>query len=102
MKPTPPQAARGRAPARVNPRALAAKAVAEVIVHARYLDTALVESLDVLPPTQRHAAALIQEMAYGVLRWFHQLDAIAALLLAKPLKEKDQDIHALLLVGLYQ
>ncbi|MDO8704897.1 MAG: 16S rRNA (cytosine(967)-C(5))-methyltransferase RsmB [Sulfuricaulis sp.] len=102
MKPTSPQPARRSSATPINPRAVAAKVVTEVIVHARYLDAALVESLDALPPTQRHAAALIQEMAYGVLRWFHQLEAIAALWLAKPLKEKDQDIHALLLVGLYQ
>jgi 16S rRNA (cytosine967-C5)-methyltransferase len=41
-------------------------------------------------------------MAYGVLRWFHQLDAIATVFIDKPLKEKDRDIHLLLLVGLYQ
>ena len=85
-----------------NPRALAARTVEQVVVHSRYLDTALTETLAALPDAQAHDAALIQEMAYGVLRWFHQLQAIAALFLAKPLKEKDQDVYALMLTGLYQ
>ena len=102
MKLTTPPTARRGASASVNPRAVAAKVLTEVIVQNRYLDTALVESLASMPLAQRHAAALIQEMSYGVLRWLHQLEAIAAQLLAKPLKEKDSDIHALLLVGLYQ
>ncbi len=72
------------------------------MVHSRYLDTALAQSLATLPDRQKTDAALIQEMAYGVLRWFHQLDAVAALFLDKPLKTKDRDIHLLLLIGLYQ
>jgi len=87
---------------RINPRALAAKVVATVVGHSRYLDTALEETLLALPPAQQREAALIQEMAYGVLRWFHQLEFIAGLLIAKALKDKDRDVQALLLVGLYQ
>ncbi len=87
---------------RINPRAVAAKVVEEVIVRSRYLDTALTESLATIPGAQRRDTALIQEMVYGVLRWFHQLEVVAALFLEKPLKEKDQDVQALLLIGLYQ
>ncbi|VAW88653.1 16S rRNA (cytosine(967)-C(5))-methyltransferase [hydrothermal vent metagenome] len=47
-------------------------------------------------------APLLQEMAYGTLRWRLQLAAVATLLLQKPLKEKDADVHCILLVGLYQ
>lgn len=46
--------------------------------------------------------ALLQEMCYGCLRWYYRLDAVVALLLNKPLKERDHDIFCLLLVGLYQ
>ncbi|MHB8622474.1 MAG: 16S rRNA (cytosine(967)-C(5))-methyltransferase RsmB [Sulfuricaulis sp.] len=81
-------------------RALAAKVVAEVIVRTRYLDTVLAESQPAL--ARARDAALVQELAYGVLRWFHQLRAVAALFLAKPLKTQDQDVYALLLAGLYQ
>ncbi len=80
-----------------NPRALAAQVLARVMA-GRYLDDALDEILGAHPPE----ASLIQELAYGTLRWFHQLAGIAKLFLEKPLKQKDQDIYALLLAGLYQ
>ena len=102
MKRATTRPARRANPARSNPRAVAAKVLEEVVVHSRYLDTALAQSLATLPDNQKNDAALIQEMAYGVLRWFHQLETVAAVFLDKPLKEKDRDIHLLLLVGLYQ
>lgn len=46
--------------------------------------------------------ALVQELAYGSLRWRFRLEAQLRLLLKQPLKRKDRDITALLLVGLYQ
>ncbi|MDH3406783.1 MAG: 16S rRNA (cytosine(967)-C(5))-methyltransferase RsmB [Gammaproteobacteria bacterium] len=87
---------------RHNPRATAARVVEAVIVRSRYLDTVLTETLSALPRAQARNAALIQEMSYGTLRWFDQLAAIAALFLDKPLKQKDQDVYTLLLIGLYQ
>ncbi|MEO8992726.1 MAG: 16S rRNA (cytosine(967)-C(5))-methyltransferase RsmB [Nitrosospira sp.] len=42
----------------------------------------------------------IQDLSYGVLRFYGQLDALLGLLLKKSLK--DQDLYCLLLVGLYQ
>jgi 16S rRNA (cytosine967-C5)-methyltransferase len=45
---------------------------------------------------------LIQELAYGTLRWYHQLAGIARVFVARPFKRKDADVHALLLAGLYQ
>ncbi len=86
-----------RRPALTNPRALAAQVLARVMA-GRYLDDALDEALAARPPE----AALIQELAYGTLRWFHQLAGIAKLFIEKPLKPKDQDVYALLLAGLYQ
>jgi 16S rRNA (cytosine967-C5)-methyltransferase len=47
-------------------------------------------------------AALVQELVYGTLRWYHRLDAFLNGLLRKPLKARDADLHCLLLVGLYQ
>ena len=81
-----------------NARVAAARVLEQVLVHGRYLDSAL-EAMHAgsLPDSQ-----LIQELAYGTLRWFHQLAGIAALLLSRPLKPKDQDVYALLLLGLYQ
>ena len=42
----------------------------------------------------------IQDLSYGVLRFYGQLDRLLGLLLNKPLR--DQDVRHLLLVGLYQ
>ncbi len=42
----------------------------------------------------------IQDLSYGVLRFYGQLDALLGLLLDKPLR--DQNLRCLLLVGLYQ
>ncbi|HLD14770.1 MAG TPA: 16S rRNA (cytosine(967)-C(5))-methyltransferase RsmB [Burkholderiales bacterium] len=81
-----------------NARASAARVLEQVVVHGRYLDNAL----DAVRIDVASDGALVQELAYGTLRWFHQLAGIAALLLTKPLKPKDQDVHALLLAGLYQ
>jgi 16S rRNA (cytosine967-C5)-methyltransferase len=50
----------------------------------------------------RRDRALAQECTYGVLRWFHRLDHQLQQLLRRPLRERDVDIHMLLLVGLYQ
>ncbi len=46
--------------------------------------------------------AFIQAICYGVCRFYSRLDVVLSHLLEKPMKEKDGDIHALLLVGLYQ
>ncbi|HCU05084.1 MAG: 16S rRNA (cytosine(967)-C(5))-methyltransferase [Gammaproteobacteria bacterium GWE2_42_36] len=46
--------------------------------------------------------AFIKEICYGVARFYETLETISAALLKKPLSEKDPDIHALILVGLYQ
>ncbi len=41
-------------------------------------------------------------MCYGVMRWYFQLDAVLIKLISKPLRRKDADVRALLLIGLYQ
>ena len=77
--------------------------VSAVIHNNELLDTALRRAL---PPEKKESArddaALIQEIAYGTLRWSPQLETIASELLERPLKPKDHDVHVLLLVGLYQ
>lgn len=87
----------GRA-ALANPRAAAALVLEQVMAAARRLDDALDDALAARPSEP----ALIQELAYGTLRWFHLLQAIAGMFLVKPLKPKDRDLQALLLIGLYQ
>jgi 16S rRNA (cytosine967-C5)-methyltransferase len=45
---------------------------------------------------------LLQQLCYGTLRQGPRLQGILALLLEKPLRDKDRDIQGLLLCGLYQ
>jgi 16S rRNA (cytosine967-C5)-methyltransferase len=83
---------------RLGPRALCVQLLCDVVERRRYLDTVLEQNAE---RAGTHAP-LVQEMAYGTLRWYHQLDAIANQLLDKPLKAKDQDLSLSLLLGLYQ
>jgi len=81
------------------PRARAARAISGVTGKQLSLDRALDDAMGSLQGRDR---ALVREMAYGVCRRYFELDAILAQLLDKPLKQRDGDIHALLLTGLYQ
>ncbi len=82
-----------------SPRAAAAKAVEGVIFHHRSLSATLPQATQSLEPSDR---ALAQEISYGVLRNFFQLEAISKKLLKRPFKKKDGDLHALILGGIYQ
>lgn len=84
----------------MNPRAIAARVLAQVIAHGRSLTPALEQGLDAAGPNAQRA--LVQEMCYGTLRHYPRLDAVLNRLLRKPFKPKDADLHALLLLGLYQ
>ena len=46
--------------------------------------------------------ALLQELCFGTCRFYPQLHAYTECLLDKPLRAKDSDVQALLLLGLYQ
>ena len=46
--------------------------------------------------------ALIQALCYGLCRHHEQLVFISKSFLTKPLRKKDQDIHCLILIGVYQ
>ncbi|MCB8889029.1 16S rRNA (cytosine(967)-C(5))-methyltransferase RsmB [Vreelandella malpeensis] len=45
---------------------------------------------------------LLKELCFGTCRRLPRLEALAARLLKQPLKKRDRDVHALLLVGIYQ
>lgn len=45
---------------------------------------------------------LLSELCYGSCRWYHRLDYVLTSLMKKPLRARDRDIHALLIIGLYQ
>lgn len=80
-------------------RAAAARVIAAVAAHGQSLDRAL-------PPEAGAVAArdrpLLHELCYGTLRWHPRFAALIARLVAKPLKERDAVLHALIASALYQ
>jgi len=83
----------------MNPRLAAARALTPVLLGRASLASSLPPLLGKVPLRDR---ALTQELAFGSARWQPSLQALVDKLLQKPLKASDQDIGALLLVGLYQ
>jgi 16S rRNA (cytosine967-C5)-methyltransferase len=79
-------------------RAAAARTLARVMA-GQSLKQALPEQLDAVAPRDR---GLLQELCYGTLRQEPRLHALARQLMDKPLRSKDRDVEALILVGLYQ
>lgn len=69
------------------------------VTQGQSLTTAAIDISRQLDETQR---GLFQQLCYGVIRWYPSLQAISKHLLSKPLKAKDADINALLLIGIYQ
>ncbi|MBV2091011.1 MAG: 16S rRNA (cytosine(967)-C(5))-methyltransferase RsmB [Candidatus Thiodiazotropha sp. (ex Ctena orbiculata)] len=86
-------------PSITNPRSVSARVIQDVLA-----GHSLSESLPkyLADTTDPRDSGLVQEMAYGVMRNFMQLDALSRRLLSKPLKSRDRDVAALILIGLYQ
>jgi len=83
----------------MNLRALAALTLAPLLQHRGSLNASLPAALAQCEPRDR---ALLQQLCYGTLRFEPRLARIAGRLLKKPFRDKDTDLMALLLVGLYQ
>ncbi len=83
----------------MNLRAIAAEVLAPVMAQRQSLSSSLPPGLQQVSARDR---ALLQQLCYGTLRWQPRLEKLAGKLLHKPFKSKDRDLHALLLVGLYQ
>lgn len=81
-------------------RAVAALVVNEVLTDNKSLDIALKNCSNT--PLSLSDQALLQELCYGCLRWYHQNHYLIHKLLSKPLKPKDNLVLVLLLLGLYQ
>jgi len=80
-------------------RTAAAKLIAELLRQQGSLASLMPDYQTRIPERD---GPLLQELCYGTLRWHPQLNAYLGQLLDKPLKPKDSDIQALLLLGLYQ
>lgn len=81
-----------------DPRQIAIENLAAV-VDGRSLDAVLRVPHPKLSDADRAFAA---ELSYGLCRWYRQLHAIVAARLQKPLRERDRDIHFLMMLGAYQ
>ncbi|NND82604.1 MAG: 16S rRNA (cytosine(967)-C(5))-methyltransferase RsmB [Gammaproteobacteria bacterium] len=86
---------------KLNTRALAARATRQIIDQGRSLDAVLPSLFEQVDLSAQNRS-LLQELVYGVCRWYGELDALAGQLLRSPIRNKDRELHFLLLVGLYQ
>ena len=86
---------------KLNTRAIAAKLSWQIIDKGQSLDAVIGDYFNKHEQSPQDRG-LIQEMVYGVCRWYGELDQVAAGLLQKPIRNKDRVIHFVLLVGLYQ
>jgi len=82
----------------LDSRAAAATAIGSVL-GGRSLDRALSAALELV--TQRDRG-FVQQLCYGTLRQAPRLQGVLEQLLDRPLRDRDRDLHGLLLVGLYQ
>lgn len=81
-------------------RAAAARLIDAVVHDGRSLSQVGPQVLATL--ADERDRAFVQACTYGVLRALFSLRARLAVLMPKPLRSKDGDLHALLLAGLYQ
>lgn len=80
------------------PRLIAAQIIQKVL-EGKSLSTCLENFLVTLSEQDK---SLVQEMCYGVCRFYTRLNFILKLLLKKPLASKEKLLRSLLLIGLYQ
>ena len=80
-------------------RAQAARLIAQLMADQSSLANLIPKYLPTITDSEH---GLFKELCFGVMRHHSALSALVDQLISKPLKKKDQDIYALLLVGLYQ
>ncbi len=83
----------------MNSRLVAANVLVKVL-SGKSLTTALENAWEQVPDVQERA--FIQALCYGTVRQYYRLEFILNQLLNKPIKDKDVQIKALALLGLYQ
>lgn len=87
-----------RTPGPGNPRVVAARLLRQ-LADGRSIADLLEQGLDGVAPRDR---GLVKEFCFGVARWRPRLERIAGQLLSKPIKPKEGEVQALILLGLYQ
>ena len=80
----------------VSYRIIAAKCLQKIITSRYTIEQSLA------PYRSEPKLSAIKACCFDVCRWYYSLNHIARSLLKKPIDQKHQDIHALLLIGLLQ
>lgn len=83
----------------LNSRGVAAVAALRVVDGGRPISDALHDGRLEVASRDR---AFVSELVNGVTRWYWYLDDTAGQILHRKFRNKDRDLHCLLLVGLYQ
>lgn len=78
---------------------LAAATAVTRVVSGQSLSQVLPDLQETLPKKDQ---PLLAELCYGTLRYYFRLETWLSTLVDKPLKKKEQVVHSLILVGLYQ
>jgi len=77
-----------------------------VLKDGRSINEVLASALQPSDPPKKLAEKadmpFAKQLLFGSLRYFHQIKAILDQLIEKPLKQKDNDIYAILILGIYQ
>lgn len=82
----------------MNPRSLSARIIAQLLKEKSGSLTQLLRKI----PAKQSQISLVKALCFGVCRWYFRLRSQLTPLLARPLRSKDLDIEALLLIGLYE
>ncbi|WP_425642294.1 16S rRNA (cytosine(967)-C(5))-methyltransferase RsmB [Marinomonas gallaica] len=80
-------------------RLISAKILEQVLLQRGSLSTQIGKQIGEVDYDEQ---GLTKELCFGVCRYYPQLNSIALSLLSKPFEEKDFDLYAALLMGLYQ
>lgn len=83
----------------LSARAAATQVIAQILRNQGSISSLLPA---VSSQVAEHDRALLQELCFGTCRYYPQLQAYTECLLDKPLRTKDSDVQAVLLLGLYQ
>ncbi|MGH8119968.1 MAG: 16S rRNA (cytosine(967)-C(5))-methyltransferase RsmB [Gammaproteobacteria bacterium] len=81
-------------------RALAAEVLTEILTKRKTITAVLPARLEELSLVQDRA--FVQELCYGVMRWYYRFSTVLASMMKRGLKPKHTDIKALIMIGLYQ
>ncbi len=86
---------------KISARLVASKA-ALLVADKGYSSDRALEDAGVQRLADKRDTAFARSIFLGTLRWYHQLDAMLAMLLDKPLQRKHRDVHFLLITALFQ